>query len=609
MGRILLFFSVFVFAQTVLAQDETPILLDEVVLSDLKLRHFSEGVKVEVLNDSVLYRNPGSLTDNLRNNSPIYFKENGYGMVSSPSFRGTNAQQTAVVWNGININSQLNGQTDFNTLQAQNMDEISIRSGGGSTQYGTGAVGGTVHLNQRLHFDRDMEHHLSTSYGSYHTRNVFYKTSAGTEKIAFKAGLGHAASDNDYPYLHTDKRNENGAFSNYNLDMAVGAMVSGSDLINLYHSTFMGDRDFSGTLTAPSDDRYKDLNSRSLLAWNSFRANRVQRVKLAYLYERYRYYAKRQNDDFTYGKSESFILNYDYLYRWKKIKVNGIVEVDHINASGSSIVREKRDQASAILLISHDLTESLAYGVNLRKDWVSDYKSPFLFSVNGSYRPTEIYTLNFGASKNYRIPTFNDLYWEAVGNPNLLPETSLQAELGQSFVFSDFKFGLTGYYIASKDLIQWRPNASGVWSPINVHEVSQYGVELEGTFDKTFKKHRFSWKNGYAYTQSIDDLSQKQLIYVPLHRLTSNFSYRYKNMGLFFQGLYNGPVFTTSDNAQSLDGYLVCDMGLEYGLPKIGGIEITALLKMNNITNKDYQNVAYRPMPNRNIHLQFQFKF
>ena len=60
--------------------------------------------------------NQVSFTELLRQNTSLYFKEQGAGMTSSVSFRGTNASQTAVLWNGININSQTTGQTDFNNV-------------------------------------------------------------------------------------------------------------------------------------------------------------------------------------------------------------------------------------------------------------------------------------------------------------------------------------------------------------------------------------------------------------------------------------------------------------------------------------------------------------
>src|SRR5690554_6305300 len=149
MKRLLYIFIILVLGNVnvVHAQLDSIQKLDEVLLSDVKLKRYASGFKVTVIKDSVLTKSPWSLTDLLRYNSNIYFKENGYGMVSSPSFRGTNASQTAVVWNGININSQLTGQTDFNTLIPLHYDNIVVRSGGGSVQYGSGAVGGSVLLN------------------------------------------------------------------------------------------------------------------------------------------------------------------------------------------------------------------------------------------------------------------------------------------------------------------------------------------------------------------------------------------------------------------------------------------------------------------------------
>ena len=130
------------FCQSVLAQTPAGILLQEVEISDKKLKNYSDSQNVQQLNDSIIRKSQPSLTNLLNFSTGIYFKENGLGMVSSPSFRGTTAQQTAVIWNGININSQLNGQTDFNTITTSDFNSISVRAGGGSSLYGTSAIGG-----------------------------------------------------------------------------------------------------------------------------------------------------------------------------------------------------------------------------------------------------------------------------------------------------------------------------------------------------------------------------------------------------------------------------------------------------------------------------------
>jgi len=612
MKHILLILFVLTGTNFIFAQRDSVVVLEEVVMTDNRLKQFSNGIKLTVLNDSVLQRNSGMLTDNLRHTTPIYFKETGYGMVSSASFRGTTAQQTVVIWNGININSQLTGQTDFNALMPQNLDGITVRSGGGSTQYGTGAIGGSIHLNNTLVFGGPLRNKLSLGYGSFDTRKLFYKANFGTEKTAFTIGLGHFTSENDYRYLGTEQKNENGAFNNNAFDFAFGFLASESNLIKLYHYTFLGDRDFSGTLTAPSNDNYQNYDSRSLVEWVNFRKNRVQKVRTAYLFERYRYYANNQTDDFSFGKSGNFQVEYDYKYNMNKWSINGIITANNISAEGYSIRNETRNQLSAVFLLSHTPNDKLGYGINLRKDWVSDYESPFIFSVDAKYAVTKKYHIRASASKNYRIPTFNDLYWQgagATGNTDILPESALQGELGQTLNGEGYQVNLTGFYISTTDFIQWRPDNTGIWSPINIKDVAQYGLEFDVKLENEMGAHKIAWINGYALTRAIDKETQNQLLYVPLHKFTSNLTYNYGRWGTFLQSLYNGSVFTTTDNQGELNDYLVLNLGLEYRFPKIAGIETKAGLALTNLTNKVYQNVAFRPMPNRNITVNLNFKF
>src|SRR5690554_7460073 len=186
--------------------------LDEVYLTDTKLVAFSEGFKVDKLQDSVVKRNAASLTDVLRFNSSIYFKENGHGMVSSPSFRGTNAAQTAVIWNGININSIFTAQTDFNIISPFNYDEISIRSGGGGVQYGSGAVGGSVHLNNNFSFYDDDVTNLGFRYGSFGTFGGNISTIQTWDDHYLNVGVDFISSENDYEYISKNGKNHHAEF-------------------------------------------------------------------------------------------------------------------------------------------------------------------------------------------------------------------------------------------------------------------------------------------------------------------------------------------------------------------------------------------------------------
>ena len=126
--------------------------IDTIYIFDNQLKNSKKFQKIETLTQEDLLKNTTNLSEVLRFQSPVYIKENGRGMVSSPSFRGTSAQQTAFVWNGININSTFLGQGDVNNLSLLGYDQLEIKSGGGSVIYGSGAIGGSIYLNNEIAF-------------------------------------------------------------------------------------------------------------------------------------------------------------------------------------------------------------------------------------------------------------------------------------------------------------------------------------------------------------------------------------------------------------------------------------------------------------------------
>ena len=167
----------------VFAQSDT-VQLDEVSISDSYLLRYTETRKTTTLSDSVLQRTGGSAVSLLNFNSLVYLKENGAGMVASPSFRGTTASQTAVIWNGINVNSQFLGQSDFNTLNTLAFDNISVQAGGGSIGYGSGAVGGSIHLNNEIRFHRGFENQISARYGSFNSYGMNLKSTYSDDQLS-----------------------------------------------------------------------------------------------------------------------------------------------------------------------------------------------------------------------------------------------------------------------------------------------------------------------------------------------------------------------------------------------------------------------------------------
>lgn len=582
--------------------------LEEVVLSDVKLKRYAKGHKVTVLNDSVLSKNGRSLTDLLRFNSNIHFKENGYGMVSSPSFRGTNASQTAVVWNGININSQLNGQVDFNTISSINYDAITIRSGGGSVQYGSGAIGGSVHLSNNLNFKRHCEQYLQLGYGSFNSKSANYKASFANGSWSGNLGVGIVDSENDYLYLGTNKKNENGAFYNLDISLNVGYVLSKSDVVKFYHQNFQGSREFSGTLAASSNSKYNSEDFRSMLEWSHIKSNHNSNLKAVRLVEKFKYFENRANDNFSEGQAETWLLKHRYTRQFSKdLSLSIITDLSHIKGKGSSFSNPERNALSATAILSHRANKNTQYNLNIRKDAITDFKSPLVFSGDISYAVAAPYTLKLNASKNFRVPTFNDLFWQPGGNLDLEPESSYQLDLGHELVCHGLSAKLNTFYIESSNLIQWRPNTvTGYWNPVNIANAQHFGLESEFSFNKRIKAHNFLFVGAYSYTQAKDVEKNQPLFYVPRHKANASLSYGYKSLTVFYQHLYNDEVDIIG---RALDGFDVGNLGVSYKLRSNKEAEYGLDFKINNLYNSYYENVALRPMPNRNFNIKLSIKF
>jgi len=601
---------VLVFCATVgYAQRDSILKLDEVVVSDSRVKQYAEGYKVTVLQDSIIQRTNGFLTSLLAFNSNIYFKENGFGMVSSPAFRGTNASHTAVIWNGININSQLNGQIDFNTINPFNYNSISIRSGGGSVQYGSGAIGGSIHLNSDLLFKEHFDNQVSIGYGSYKTKKINFNQSYGSRLMSYSLGVNYNASDNNYKYLNTGEENKNGEFNNLNLNWNIGYVLSENQILKLYHQTFISDRNLSGNLVVLGRSKYKDNQYRTQLEWGSYGPKAISKIKLAYLQEEYKYFENKDAAIYSFGKVSNFLARYSLDYKLSKFfRLNSFLEYNNYKGAGDSFGSPERDDFSATALLKHIISSTIAYNLSVRQDFSSDFSSPLVFSFDGSYSLTDNYQVKINASKNFRTPTFNDLYWQPGGNLELIPEKSYQLDFGNVLNIGAVSMQYNGYYISTKDMIKWLPNNEGVWSPINIDDVEIYGAEAKIEANYSLGKNQeLGIKTNYAYTVSEDKSTNEQLIYVPFHMANGSLEYRIADLNLFYQHLYNGSVSIVGGE---LKEYQVANLGVTYTADILKkDLKYTIGVTINNVFNSYYENVALRPMPNRNIQTQLILNF
>src|SRR5690554_4451197 len=598
------------FGQVIYSQTDSITTLGNVYLKSVRVKDSAYITNVTILSDSVLRQNQASLTNLLNYNSTVYFKENGLGMVSSPSFRGTTASQTAVLWNGININSQTTGQTDFNTINIRGYNKIEVKPGGSSVADGSGAIGGTINLVNQLEYDAGFNNELFFNYGEFNTHGLDYRTSYSSKKLSFMLDLTRTGSDNDYPYPETEQINNNGHYQNTNISFAASSKLDSKNTLKVFANVYKGRRNFSVPTPNALKTKYTDFNTRSLVEWERVLGKFISTLKVATTTEEYRYFGNIASDFYTFGKVHSLIAKYELDYALSNRMLLSLgANYTRNDGQGSDIQTEIRNLAAAIVSFKHKVSKSVLYEVSLRQEANEDHGSPLLYSAGMSAQLTNFYLLKLNTSKNYRIPTYNDLYWQGLGNQNLKPEESYQGEISNNFKINNATFSVTAYYNSVKNLLRWIPGSDGVFRPENTDKVQIYGLESILNLEKKVNYHVFSLSATYAYTISENEKTQKQLIYVPFHKFTTSVGYGFKNFSIYYQYLNNGEVFTTTDNAPEhiLNSYMVANLGAEYALGKQK--EYTLGVQVFNLWDEAYESVQNRPMPGRNFNCYINLIF
>jgi iron complex outermembrane receptor protein len=208
------------------------------------------------------------------------------------------------------------------------------------------------------------------------------------------------------------------------------------------------------------------------------------------------------------------------------------------------------------------------------------------------------------AATSYRLPTFNDLYWKessAVGNPNLLPESGKNIDVGYVFRDNKRQFHANFFVIDIKNNIVWLPNNQNIFMPRNLLRTLSTGTELKASYALKINKTNLKYTLQYHYTNATDASTKKQLIYTPKHQATTQLQGNYKQMHAQYSHQWVGARYTTSDNENTVKKHSIASLSINYTQKMATKCSINAQVEINNLYNTRYQILAYRIMPPRSL--------
>ena len=607
--------------------------LSAVTVRAISPERFLAGQKVQRIDSITLHQFQfSSLTDLLALNTPLAFKNYGPGQLATVSFRGTSANHTAVLWNGININQPNLGQTDFSTLPVAGFNTLAVQYGSSASAVGSDAVGGSILLGNKPDWRSGLRLTVGQQVASFRNQQTQVGLQYGVRlspdwQLSGKTFAYRNQANNSYPYterqyypMDQSTTAQRGFLQDVYLlhksgrQVSINAWVSDNDLILSPQDTIARER--TRTQSARLLATYEANRTTFRLGWirdgldyaksNFAQPSRTQTERFISRIER----------EFSLLPTQQYQLNLRVGGEWSHYRT-------HTDGYGGQLIQEDRGDLYALLRFQ---TTRWLVSANIRQAFVTRFDPPLTPSLGAEYQLVQhnrfTLTAKSSVSRSYRVPTLNERYWVDLGNPNLLPESGLNVEAGLAT-----NVGLSDYFTLTAEATAYHNRVDNwtYWNPArnyhveNLQLVVARGVELATSLSYARNHWRMGARMNYALTRSsqeraydayAQDIIGKQLIYVPIHTGTLNAYVQLYQTRLSVQMQANSRRYNTFDNSQFYKGTMLTNVLLEHST-KWGLVPIRVQGQVNNVFDTLLLGVKRTALPGRNwaINLLINFPF
>lgn len=588
---------------------------DTIILEQQRLPSFGLGHNRNYLDKEVLKKYPSSnLAQVLQLESTFFVKNYGPSGISTLSGRGGGAGHTAVLWEGFNLQNPMLGQADISLLPAIFVDHVDIQYGGESALFGNSSIGGAIHIGTQSKFNKGWQSEGNMHGGSFEDFGQQLKLSYSNRWYAGSIRSFYHYAKNNYSFKDINafgfpkpiKQQSNAMLKQFGLLQEHFFRIKKHYLgIKAWYQNSY--RQIPPTLLASnSKDNQKDKSLRFVAQWKWIYQQQVWKAKTALFIETLHF----QNDVVnSLSKTLSSITELENKwYISGQHLLNLGLNYSFYQAVSGGYSQTPYQHRIALFAAYKFTTKNNKWksSLSLREELVDGYLITPAVSIGNNYQLHQLLVLNLNLSHNYRLPTFNDLYWNVLGNNNLHPEYSWNSELGISIPIQQRKYSLkanlTGFCNLINDWILWSPNQAGLWRPSNVEQVWARGIELNFQSKTKWKKWQLTCAANYAFTKSTRTKGQnsatlgKQLIYTPVHNANAQLQLSYHKTSLLYQHSFTSLRYIDNANEEALPFFHIAHLRLEQRLT-FNNFRATCYVQLNNLLGEDYQIVSNRAMP------------
>ncbi len=648
------------FSAKLCAQTDTVKKLKEVKVKNKPLPNVQTATPAQQINANDFERYSAfNVADAIRDFSGVTIKDyGGLGGLKTVSVRGLGANQTAVLYDGVQLNDAENGQVDLGKLNLNGVQQITLYNAQPDdilTPARSFASASIIAINPtrpNLTAGKPSQFLIGINSGSFGLINPYLQWQQRINKRwSFVVNSYWEKANGRYKYkVNGDGSDTSTERSNADLNAqeADGALYwakSDSNKFALHINYFNSDRGLPGAIIF-----YNQLSSRQRL-WDrdyfmqgSYKRLWQSGISLLLNTKLSREYTRYIDPDFLNGHNgiddrytqrelyQSASVSYKLFKTWEvsyatdfsitDLNVNlpqyaYPTRVTLLNALASNFTAG-RWKLQGSLLKSY-VTETVETGS------ASPARSVLSPTIIVTYQPFASNNLQLRAFYKdiFRNPTLDEQYYFSTsGSRGIKPEYAKQYDIGITYrkalnsFFNDLTFTADAYHNNVTDKIIALPNKNPAISTIiNLGKVKVNGTDIS---IKTQTETINNWKGvislNYTYQYAVDEDANtvyylNQIPYTPKNTLAVNAGADHGQFGIYYnQVLTSSRYYLGQSIPQNyVDGYAVSDLSVIYRL-HAGKNYLALTANVNNLFNENYMIVQSFPMPGRSYRFSVQIK-
>ena len=582
----------------------------------------------------------------------------GIGGLKTVSVRGLGAKHTTVTYDGIAINDCQNGQVDLGRFSLDQLDKITLAIGEDAnilrpaSHFASASV---LELQTVLpdYSDKNFNATAKINAGSFGLFNPFlsfdHKLGA---RNSIKASADFFRADGMYPYtltngkLKTEEIRRHSATAGGHAELSSAFYLSPKSQLKAKAYYYVSDRELPGGVIYYNTESNETLKDKNAFAQAQFRTDWDSTMLM--IAGKFNWSACYYHDEammYPGGKLDNRYFQREW-YGTAVVRHNFTKHFSMANATDYILNSFNSNIHGCVFPQRHTLLDALSGKFkNEKMTATATLLGSFFFnqveigeapdnyqhlspSIAVSYKPFAP-SIYFRASyKNiFRMPNFNELYFNSFGVRTLEPEKTKQYNVGATYLYESDKsvessrlksFAISADYYFNKvdDKIVAMPKMF-IWSIVNMGYVEIKGVDFATNLEvATSERTSLFFTAKYAYQYAVDltdpksDIYTHQLPYIPKH--SGNGSVAFEN-----------PVVNVSYNVNAVGKRYYLPQNIRPNMMEAYAEHGASLYKtfdfkkfdmklrgdVVNLTDKQYEVVRFYPMPKRSYKASVEFKF